>query len=117
MDWANTSKNASANYQRRDTGIKVLKPAKAGIRTLSSSNALSSSPVTGQSRFFDDGRRRTSTTSGSEAGDTQFKRTVSVEKTQSLAKENMPTFTKPRSANPVGGASAFAWLNNGGHSK
>lgn len=117
MDWANASKNASANYQRRDTGIKVLKPAKAGIRTLSSSNTLSSSPVTGQSRFFDDGRRRTSTTSGSEAGDAQFKRAVSVEKTQSLAKENMPTLTKPRSANPVGGASAFAWLNNGGHSK
>lgn len=117
MDWANASKNASANYQRRDTGIKVLKPAKAGIRTLSSSNTLSSSPVTGQSRFFDDGRRRTSTTSGSEASDAQFKRAVSVEKTQSLAKENMPTLTKPRSANPVGGASAFAWLNNGGHSK
>lgn len=117
MDWANASKNASANYQRRDTGIKVLKPAKAGIRTLSSSNTLSSSPVTGQSRFFDEGRRRTSTTSGSEAGDAQFKRAVSVEKTQSLVKENMPTLTKPRSANPVGGASAFAWLNNGGHSK
>ncbi|OCK78431.1 hypothetical protein K432DRAFT_301974 [Lepidopterella palustris CBS 459.81] len=118
MDWANASKNSSSTYQRRDTGIKVLKPVKPGTRTLSSSTTQSPSPATGQSRFFDDGRCRTSTTSGSETGDHQLKRAGSGEKTPSSTKENMPIVTKTRSSNPVGGASAFAWLNNGdGHTK
>jgi ubiquitin carboxyl-terminal hydrolase 4/11/15 len=109
LDWANVGKTTSSgpSYQRRDTGIKVLKPSRS-TRTLSTSN---SSPVTGQSRFFDDGKRR----GEGEANDVPappqvVKRTVSGDK----AKENMPVLSKPRSANPVGGASAFAWLNGGG---
>ncbi|KAF2180805.1 cysteine proteinase [Zopfia rhizophila CBS 207.26] len=111
MDWVNVGKSQSSTYQRRDTGIKVLKPSKTPARTLSSSVSNTSSPATtGQSRFFDDGRRRMSTTAGSEASEPQLKRSISGEK----PKENVPTLTKQRSANPVGDASAFAWLNNSG---
>ncbi|KAF2205264.1 cysteine proteinase [Delitschia confertaspora ATCC 74209] len=111
-DWANTGKNTSSTYQRKDTGIKVLKPSKPIPRAVSGSNLSSSSSTTGHSRFFDEGRRRTSTMAGNEVGELGHKSTASSEKGTS-------TSGKPRSANPVGGASAFAWLNNGGvaHSK
>jgi ubiquitin carboxyl-terminal hydrolase 4/11/15 len=111
MDWANVSKTPPTAYQRRDTGIKVLKPTKPGTRTLSTSISQSSSPATnGQSRFFDEGKRRLSNTGETETSAPQLKRSVSGEK----SKENMPSLAKTRSANPVGGASAFAWLNSGG---
>jgi ubiquitin carboxyl-terminal hydrolase 4/11 len=113
MDWANAGKqSASLSNQRRDTGIKVLRPMKASSRTLSSGMSQSSSlpATTSQSRFFDEGKRRTSTTDTDEHGQAQLNRSVSGEK----AKEAAPTLTKTRSANPVGGASAFAWLTTGG---
>lgn len=99
LDWANVGKTttSSTNYKPRDTGMKVLRPARAGTRTLSTSV---SSPATSQSRFFDDGKRKV------EDETAQGKRSVSGEK----APENAPP-PKPRSANPVGGASAFAWLS------
>jgi ubiquitin carboxyl-terminal hydrolase 4/11/15 len=108
LDWANVGKTSISNpsYQRRDTGIKVLKPLKSA-RTASTTDA---SPVVGQSRFFDDGRRRGEAEGNSNQGLGQFKSDVSGEK----GKENVPSLTKARSANPVGGASAFAWLNSGG---
>jgi ubiquitin carboxyl-terminal hydrolase 4/11/15 len=108
LDWANVGKTTSSNpsYQRRDTGIKVLRPSRSA-RTLSASN---SSPVTGQSRFFDDGKRRGESEASSAPAPPQVKRTVSGEK----GRENVAALSKPRSANPVGGASAFAWLNSGG---
>ncbi|KAF2875375.1 hypothetical protein BDV95DRAFT_485874 [Massariosphaeria phaeospora] len=107
MDWGSVGKPPSSTYQRRDTGIKVLKPSKPGSRGVSASASQSPSPAaTGQSRFFDDGKRRTSTTGDDGGSAPQLKRAVSGEK----AKEN----AKPRSANPVGGASAFAWLNSAG---
>jgi ubiquitin carboxyl-terminal hydrolase 4/11/15 len=104
LDWANVGKTSSSstNYKPRDTGMKVLRPARAGTRTLSTSI---SSPSSSQSRYFDDGRRR-----GEDAGaEAQGKRSVSGEKET----ENTP-LPRPRSANPVGGASAFAWLNSAG---
>ena len=109
LDWASVGKTTNSNpsYQRRDTGIKVLKPSKAA-RTLSTS---SPSPVTGQSRYFDDGKRRGETEAWSNPTPPLAKRTVSGE---GKGKENGPALSKPRSANPVGGASAFAWLNGGG---
>ncbi|KAF2652737.1 hypothetical protein K491DRAFT_663322 [Lophiostoma macrostomum CBS 122681] len=111
VDWANMGKTPNSTYQRRDTGMKVLKPMKPGSRTLSSGVSQSSSPATaGQSRFFDEGKRRTSNASGTEASDPQLRRSVSSEK----GKDGIPTLTKTRSANPVGGASAFAWLKSGG---
>lgn len=110
-DWANVGKDPSSTYQRRDTGIKVLKPMKASSRALSSGIPQSSSPASaGQSRFFDEGKRRTGAVGGGELGEPQLSRSVSGER----AKESVPPLAKTRSANPVGGASAFAWLNNGG---
>ncbi|KAH7408678.1 hypothetical protein DE146DRAFT_786093 [Phaeosphaeria sp. MPI-PUGE-AT-0046c] len=102
LDWANVGKTASSstNYKPRDTGMKVLRPTRANTRTLPTSTSTSS-PATSQSRFFDDGKRKV------EDETAQGKRTVSGER----APENVPP-PKPRSANPVGGASAFAWLNS-----
>ncbi|KAL1606587.1 hypothetical protein SLS60_003992 [Paraconiothyrium brasiliense] len=109
-DWANVGKPPAPTYQRRDTGIKVLK--KPGARTLSTSISHGASPsaATGQSRFFDDGKRREEIPDESEGSMPPFKRSVSGEK----PKENIPGLAKSRSANPVGGASAFPWLNTGG---
>jgi ubiquitin carboxyl-terminal hydrolase 4/11/15 len=102
LDWANVGKttSSSTNYKPRDTGMKVLRPSRAGTRTVSAST---STPANSQSRFFDDGRRK-----GDEEVP-QMKRRVSGEKPG----DNTGN-AKPRSANPVGGASAFAWLNSGG---
>ncbi|KAF1995476.1 UCH-domain-containing protein [Amniculicola lignicola CBS 123094] len=117
MDWTNVGKdsNTGATYQRKDTGIKVLKPTRSGTtRTLSTSISHSSSPsVTGQSRFFGDTNRRASNAGGSETSEPQLKRAVSGEK----VKENLPTIPKARPTNPVGGASAFAWLNSGSNTR
>ena len=114
-DWANTGRGQTSNYHRRDVGIKVLKPARSTSRTLSSPHVSSVSPGAGQSRFFDDGRRRSAAVG--EAMDSESKRSVSSE-TQSNQKDkekdnNQLPSGKPRSANPIGGASAFAWLNSG----
>lgn len=108
LDWANLGKAApgNSNYQRRDTGIKVLKPMKMS-RTVSMST---SSSVTGQSRFFGDGKQRTENEPLPSSSQPQVKRTVSGEKTKPPPSNQLKS--RP-SNNPVGGASAFAWLNNG----
>jgi ubiquitin carboxyl-terminal hydrolase 4/11/15 len=102
LDWASVGKTASSstNYKPRDTGMKVLRPTRAGTRTLSTS---SGSPATSQSRFFDDGKRR---------GEDEATSAPQVK--SSGSSEKVVDNAKPRSANPVGGASAFAWLNSSG---
>ncbi|KAH7063822.1 hypothetical protein BKA63DRAFT_183397 [Paraphoma chrysanthemicola] len=104
LDWANVGKTTSstATSKPRDTGMKVLRPARSASRTMSTST---SSPATGQSRFFDDGKRR----DDDPAALPSMRRSVSGEKSTEHA-----SVAKPRSANPVGGASAFSWLNSGG---
>lgn len=89
---------SKSGYQRRNEGIKVLRPVKPASRTFSvpSASANAPSPV-GQSRFFG--------TSNDGASDTKV--AVSSEK----EKDNGITVSKTRTANPVGGASAFAWLS------
>lgn len=108
LDWASLGKSSSSNTssQRRDTGIKVLKPLKL-VRALSTST---SSPVTSQSRFFDDGKRRGEGASDVGTPAPATKRLVSGER----LKENTTAPARTRAANPVGGGSAFAWLNSGG---
>jgi ubiquitin carboxyl-terminal hydrolase 4/11/15 len=101
---------AGSSYQRREQGIKVLRPTKAPSRTVSANlagNASSPSPVPSgsQSRFFPaavDGSRRTSLEAGG-ASDTGREKTKDVLPPQ--------VSTKTKSANPVGGASAFSWLS------
>lgn len=120
FDWTGASKKSETNnggaYQRQNTGIKVLKPMKAASRTVSSSAAPTPSSVDGKSRFFDEGKRRSQV----EGGASEEKRTAapSLSRKSSGGKENAQsasagaeTATKTRT-NPVGGASAFSWLNS-----
>ncbi|KAI5362313.1 hypothetical protein Slin15195_G059640 [Septoria linicola] len=103
LDWANASKTRDAGYQRKETGIKVLKPKTTPSRTFSASTAASGtgSPAastaveSSKSRFFDEGRR----ISGTE------KPTKDSAGTTSATAPTVKT-----KANPIGGASAFSWL-------
>lgn len=111
LDWATASRNRENSYQRKDTGIKVLKP-KTGNRTFSSTTAGGAAAVSsssdGKSRFFDEGRRRS---------DQEPKPIGSEMKGEAAAAT--PTSATASSApktksNPIGGGSAFSWLNSGG---
>ncbi|CAK1365137.1 hypothetical protein CB0940_08752 [Cercospora beticola] len=116
LDWANAGKNRELVYQRKDTGIKVLKP-KTASRTVSAANApipssssgtASPAPVTesSKSRFFDEGRR-ISTAIGNE----RLTRENTKENSGALATPTTPGgSTVKTKANPIGGASAFSWL-------
>ncbi|KAF2100759.1 hypothetical protein NA57DRAFT_36859 [Rhizodiscina lignyota] len=118
LDWARASKGDTStlsSYQRRDQGIKVLKPQKSSSRTASTTQAASvstSSPMTTtsaapQSRFFDDGRRRSMSSESRPGAGTGSSGTTKE-------KENGGTGNgKPRSNNPLGGASAFSWMKSG----
>lgn len=112
MDWANANKTRESSYQRRDTGIKVLKP-KTASRTFSSTGTGSgsrSSSIDVRSRFFDEGRRKS---------DLELKpegKAESSTSTGSTAAVTTPSSAKTKS-NPIGGGSAFSWLNSGGGAK
>lgn len=101
-DWAGASKARETSYTRKETGIKVLKP-KTANRTFSGTSgapttpAGASSPASeSKSRFFD-GKRRISDAS---------------ERVKPTTKENSGlTAVKPSKANPIGGGSAFGWLD------
>ncbi|KAK5167935.1 hypothetical protein LTR04_006807 [Oleoguttula sp. CCFEE 6159] len=103
-DWANANK-------RKESGMKVLKP-KPASRILSGYTTTPGSPSTAQSRFFPEGRRTSAADNEPSLKSPEF---GDVSNTAN-ARESQPpstTATKPRSANPVGSASAFAWLNSG----
>ncbi|KAF2400683.1 hypothetical protein EJ06DRAFT_402263 [Trichodelitschia bisporula] len=109
--------DAKSGVPRRE-GIKVLRPLKPAARTISSNSVATTTTVggaaspaastastsgAGQSRFFDDGRRRTSL--DKDEGKANGRENVGKEGAAAAG-----TAGKPRGANPVGGASAFAWL-------
>lgn len=110
MDWASAGKARDTSYQRKDAGIRVLKP-KTASRAFSSTAATSasvSSPAEGRSRFFDDGRRKS-----------DFENKGSSTPESKEMQVPTPTATTPggtvkTKSNPIGGASAFSWLNSGG---
>ncbi|KAK4561652.1 hypothetical protein LTR86_004331 [Recurvomyces mirabilis] len=127
LDWANEGKDREAPYQRKESGIKVLKP-KSATRTFSTtaSNASSTtgmpSPAgdgsNGRSRFFDEGRRRSGPDSvigkpGLAAGALVTGDGKRENPGQGATTATISGVTKTK-ANPVGGASAFSWLNAGG---
>ena len=62
----------------------------------------------GQSRFYDDGKKKSEDGPATSSPGLVLKRSVSGEQ----GSETKAGVAKKRSANPVGGASAFAWLNN-----
>lgn len=121
------SGSASSSRPNRDQGIRVLKPA----RTISRSNAspMPGSPSTsGQSRFFDEGKRRGGPGDASDVlPPPSVRRSISGESARgmalgrdgvkdgsSLASQPAVTAPKTRGLNPIGGASAFGWLNSAG---
>ncbi|KAJ8113784.1 hypothetical protein OPT61_g4179 [Boeremia exigua] len=106
LDWANVGKTTASPSDQPRREIKVLRPSRSSSRTFSSSNTAAGP---GQSRFFDDGKRKgEGEVSSTGAPTPSLSRTVSNEKD-----ENRPAAAKQRSSNPVGGASAFAWLKGG----
>lgn len=111
-DWA----SASRSYQRpnRDQGIKVLKPIRQTSRPAIVTTG--GSPVSGQSRYFDDGKRRVAGTDEGRETLSSDNPVLSAEPARSGLKDgsvnaNAPA-PKPTRINPVGGASAFGWLNS-----
>lgn len=114
LDWANAGRTRDASYQRKDTGIKVLKP-KSASRTFSNSTTTgTSSPGDGRSRFFDEGRRRSGPDNRyPEADKKENQASAAIAPTSTTPGAGAPHPPKTR-ANPAGGASAFSWLNSGG---
>lgn len=126
LDWANAGKarqdpvSATSAYQRKDTGIKVLKP-KSATRTFSSSSTApsNSSPADGRSRFFDDGMRRNVGSGDAKSADGDRGMTSAVPASSSSPASAVGgNLAPPKTrSNPVGGASAFSWLNSAGLGK
>ncbi|KAI9718155.1 MAG: CSN-associated deubiquitinating enzyme Ubp12 [Chrysothrix sp. TS-e1954] len=121
-DWATVPRHTSTNYSRtnRDQGMKVLRTSRQSTRS-------STTPVSGSSadpalsRGFEETTRRNGSSSGalggssSDSGESsgQFKRSASVElNDKSSIKDNVVPASRIRVANPIGGASAFGWLNS-----
>ena len=87
--------------------MKVLRPIKPTSRAPSGNQLNSPSPSsTGQSRFFDDGKRRPS----AEAAEQMLlpeQKTVGAGSKDGTGATNT---SKSRASNPVGSASAFSWM-------
>ncbi|PNS19567.1 hypothetical protein CAC42_7411 [Sphaceloma murrayae] len=58
MDYANASKALKEATPKKESGIKVLRPMKSASRTFSATSTSSGTNSDGKSRFFDDGKRR-----------------------------------------------------------
>ena len=97
-----TSKTKDIGYQRRDAGIKVLRPTRSSGRTFSSGSVASSPAGDGRSRYFDDGKKRGLDTV---AGDEKA--------TRMTGEGQVEAVTSKTRSNPAGGASAFSWLHSG----
>lgn len=112
---SNTTPSSAAapdpSYQRKDTGMKVLKPKTAYRAVSSTATSSLGSPADGKSRFFDDGRRRTE-------GESKPATTPSAA-TQAATQAAAPAApaTQKTKSNPIGGGSAFTWLSGGGGGK
>lgn len=97
-----TSKTKDIGYQRRDAGIKVLRPTRSSGRTFSGGSVASSPAGDGRSRYFDDGKKRgLDTVAGDEKG------------TRTTGEGQVEAVTSKTRSNPAGGASAFSWLHSG----
>jgi hypothetical protein len=121
LDWASAGKArqdpaaASSAYQRKETGIKVLK-SKTATRTFSGTStapSTSSPAADGRSRFFDDGIRRSGSGTDAKAFDGEKGMgSIGAAAASSSPASATGSAAPPKTrANPVGGASAFSWLN------
>ena len=102
-----SSTTSTSGYQRagRGRGMKVLKPAR-----LNTSRAASSQQPTG----FDAAPSRFGDISKSATQRNEMQSPASASERRSISTEvKVPLSSKPNSSNPIGGASAFGWLNSG----
>ncbi|KAI4253726.1 MAG: hypothetical protein LQ352_003524 [Teloschistes flavicans] len=111
-DVLSSNTTPSSGYQRasRGRGMKVLKPARLNTSRASSTAQPSSGFDTTPSRFSEVGKWPSPTTSN----ENQDPRTTATDRRFSGGtKSPLPSLTgKPNKSNPVGGASAFGWLNS-----
>ncbi|KAI9808391.1 MAG: hypothetical protein M1827_007488 [Pycnora praestabilis] len=120
-DTTGSNASSSSGYQRagRGRGMKVLKPVKSTMSP-SARSFSATQPAVGFDaalpRFPDENRRK------SQSGGSELKISTQHEssnfasaeaKTASPARDIQLITNKPRSANPLGGASAFTWFNPG----
>ncbi|KAL9131113.1 MAG: hypothetical protein Q9217_000875 [Psora testacea] len=106
-DAISASASLTSGYQRagRGRGMKVLKPARLNTsRTPSSQQPVGFDAA--PSRFGDVHRTSNQSNNDSSMTTSDTRRSFSGE-------AKTPLSGKPRSANPIGGASAFGWLNSG----
>jgi hypothetical protein len=104
------------SYQRANRGgrsMKVLKPSKPSQRGRSSSTARTGAAYEPPAQRVSGEHRRKSQNTVADYGSSgsirwESKRTVSGEK---AAKDLRPITGASKSSNPIGGASAFAWMN------
>lgn len=107
---------STSGYQRPSRGgrsMKVLKPSKPSQRGRSSSAARTGASYEPPIQRISGEFRRKSQAGASDSNGPlrwEVKRTVSDEKT---TKDSRPATNISRSSNPIGGASAFAWMNPG----
>ena len=115
LDAASSASSTSSGYQRagRGRGMKILKPVRSTTTSRSTSAAAALGPVgfdAAPSRSTENGRGANQATPG-ENQDAQPpipRRSLSGEGKSPL----QAVTNQPRSANPIGGASAFGWLNS-----
>ncbi|KAL8906041.1 MAG: hypothetical protein Q9207_002271 [Kuettlingeria erythrocarpa] len=109
---SNTS--SSSGYQRagRGRGMKVLKPARLNTsRSSSTTTAQPSGGFDATSSRFNDAGKWPSPTAGNENHEPRS--SVMDRRFSGGSKSPLPGITgKPNKSNPVGGASAFGWLNS-----
>ena len=101
------SSGSTSSYQRagRGRGMKVLKPARLNTSRIPSSQQ----PV-----GFDTVPPRSGDGSKSASVRNDMQNAVAASDRRSFSSEvKAPLSSKPNSANPIGGASAFGWLNSG----
>jgi ubiquitin carboxyl-terminal hydrolase 4/11/15 len=94
-DWNKTP--APQGYQRREQGIKILRPGASRLtnssRSISTGSPIATTPPTGSIRLTDDAKRKVN------GDDTAVKKLVGLKDGKSL------------SMNPAGEGSAFSWMN------
>ena len=117
-----TNNTTGSGYQRAgrgSRGMKVLKPTKFGTTPSSRSFSATTPTLTGfdaaPPRFNDSGRRSSQTAKSDERDDqsSESRGSFSGEgrNAPTASKEPQLVASRSRSANPIGGASAFGWLN------
>lgn len=115
LDTSSSMSSTSSGYQRagRGRGMKILKPVRSTTSSRSTSAAAAIGPVgfdAAPPRSAENGRGANLATAGEnqDAQPPMPRRSLSGESKSPL----QAVTNQPRSANPIGGASAFGWLNS-----